>query len=79
MTFIETELFRDKRTNLNFDETLTVDFIWHIVVMIFIERALFHVKRTNLNFYEKLLADFIGTELEWNLLKGSSFTLRERT
>jgi hypothetical protein len=40
---------------------------------------LFHDKRTNLTFFNRFIFLFIGTDSWWHLLKGSSFTIRERT
>jgi hypothetical protein len=54
-------------------------FYWQGVVREFIEEELFYDKRRNLTVYERLPVDFIGTESWWNLLNGSTTTIRERT
>jgi hypothetical protein len=78
MTFIEADLFHDKRTNLTvYESTRSIllarnrdDIHWS---------ELFHAKRTSMNVYEKLSVDFIGRESWWHLLKWISCMIREWT
>jgi hypothetical protein len=51
--------------------------LWLGVARTFIEMELFHDKRINLTFYVNLSVHFNATKSWWNLLNGSSSTIRE--
>jgi hypothetical protein len=60
MTFIDEELFHDKRSNLTIYEG-SRSILLTQVLMTFIEGEVFHDKRTTLILYKTLPVNFIGT------------------
>jgi hypothetical protein len=71
MTFIECELFHDKRRNLTFYQTRSVDCIGFDFEREFIEWVIFHDKRRDLIVYERLPVDFIAESIDGIYWRGA--------